>query len=263
MFSAKRLLFFTLVMTSPGIVSASEKPAAISPAAYAGAAEQSPEVVILLHGLGLNRFAMARLACGLRRDGYRVINLSYDSRRTPLEQLAAGWLPGVLRIHETDTAPRVHFVTHSMGGILLRLHLRDRRPANLGRIVMIAPPNQGSEVADKLRENPFFRLFTGVNGRRLGTSPESLPRQLGPLHADLGIIAGNRSLNPLFSAWIGRPNDGKVAIDSTRLEGMRDHRIFPISHTWLQYRRPVINAVSTYLRDGHFTPNPPTTTTVR
>ncbi len=254
MFSAKRLLFFALVMTSPGIASASEKSTAISPAAAASA--QSSEVVVLLHGLGLNRLAMARLACGLRRDGYRVINLSYDSRRIPLEQLATDWLPGVLRIHKTDTAARVHFVTHSMGGILLRLHLRDHRPANLGRIVMIAPPNQGSEVADKLRENSLFRLFTGVNGRRLGTGPESLPRQLGPLQADLGIIAGSRSLNPIFSAWIGRPNDGKVAIESTRLEGMRDHRVFPISHTWLQYRRPVIAEVRTFLREGKFTPLP-------
>jgi triacylglycerol lipase len=212
----------------------------------------SRETVVLLHGLGLNRLAMTRLACALRRDGYRVVNLSYPSRSIPLEQLAADWLPAMLRAQNVDTASRLHFVTHSMGGILLRLHLRDHTPPHLGRIVMLAPPNHGSEVADRLRDNPLFRLFTGVNGRRLGTSPDSAPRQLGPLDADLGIIAGDRSLNPLFSSWIGRPSDGKVAVESTRLDGMRDHLVVPISHTWLQWRGPVIAQIKTYLRDGKF-----------
>ena len=212
-----------------------------------------PETVVLLHGLGLNRLAMARLASSLRRDGYRVINVSYSSRRVPLEELASTWLPDLLRAHKADTAPRLHFVTHSMGGILLRLYLREQRPSNLGRLVMIAPPNHGSEVAEKLRNNCLFRLFTGKNGRRLGTGPDSLPLSLGPLeNADLGIIAGSRSLNPLFSSWIAHPSDGKVAIESTKLAGMTDHLVLPISHTWLQYRRPVIAQVKTFLREGKF-----------
>ncbi len=190
------------------------------------------ETVLLLHGLGLNRLAMTRLACALERDGYRVINVSYPSRSVPLEKLAADWLPATLRAQK---------------------YLRDHTPPHLGRIVMLAPPNHGSEVADRLRDNPVFRLFTGVNGHRLGTAADSLPRQLGPLDADLGIIAGDRSLNPLFSAWIGAPSDGKVSVESTRLAGMRDHLVVPISHTWLQWRGPVIEQIKTYLRTGKFT----------
>ncbi|MGC4072045.1 MAG: alpha/beta fold hydrolase [Nibricoccus sp.] len=241
-----------LSATEPESAGTSSKTSSASaPAPLTETAE--PETVVLLHGLGLNRLAMARLACALRRDGYRVINVSYSSRSVPLEELASTWLPETLRAHNADTAPRLHFVTHSMGGILLRLYLRDQRPANLGRLVMLAPPNHGSEVAEKLRGNAVFRLFTGVNGRRLGTGTESLPLQLGPLNdADLGIIAGSQSLNPLFSAWIGRPSDGKVAIESTKLEGMRDHLVLPISHTWLQYRTPVIAQVSAFLRTGSF-----------
>jgi pimeloyl-ACP methyl ester carboxylesterase len=230
----------------------SARPLSAPPSDAASDAIAQQETVVLLHGLGLNRFAMSRVACALKRDGYRVINVSYPSRRVPLEQLASDWLPDLLRAHQTDAAPRLHFVTHSMGGILLRLHLRDHAPANLGRVVMIAPPNHGSEVADRLQKNFFFRLFTGRNGHRLGTGADSVPRQLGPLDADLGIIAGSRSLNPLFSAWIGRPSDGKVAIESTKLAGMRDHLVLPISHTWLQYYRPVITQVRAYLRDGRF-----------
>jgi triacylglycerol lipase len=212
----------------------------------------SREAVILLHGLGLNRFAMLRLASALRRDGYRVVNLSYASRQVPLEQLASDWLPAMLRAQNLDTVPHVHFVTHSMGGILLRLYLREHTLPRLGRIVMLAPPNHGSEIADHLSDNALFRLFTGVNGHRLGTRADSVPRQLGPLDADLGIIAGDRSLNPLFSAWIGRPNDGKVSVESTRLDGMRDHLVVPISHTWMQWNNRVISEVKFFLREGKF-----------
>ena len=217
---------------------------------------ENRETVVLLHGLGLNRFAMARLACALQRDGYRVINLSYASRDIPLEQLAADWLPAMLRAQNIDTARRLHFVTHSMGGILLRLYLRDHTRPHLGRIVMLAPPNHGSEVADRLSNNPAFRLFTGLNGHRLGTGPDSLPRQLGPLDADVGIIAGDRSLNPFFSAWIGRPNDGKVSGERTSLAGTRDHDTVPLSNTGLQWRAPVIAQIKTYLRSGKFIHTP-------
>jgi triacylglycerol lipase len=248
----------------PADASANPSDALTSSANSTSASGPESETVVLLHGLGLNRLAMGRLANSLRRDGYRVINVSYSSRSVSLEELAATWLPELLRAHKVDTAPRLHFVTHSMGGILLRLYLRDQRPANLGRIVMIAPPNHGSEVAEKLRENCFFRLFTGQNGRRLGTGPDSLPQQLGPLeNVDLGIIAGSRSLNPLFSAWIGRPSDGKVAIESTKLAGMSDHLVVPISHTWLQYRRPVIAQVTAYLRTGKFQHDTPAATPMR
>ena len=200
---------------------------------------------------------MARMASSLRRAGYHVVNPSYDSRHVPLEQLASTWLPSLLRAHALDTPTtasdgRVHFVTHSMGGIVLRAYLRDHTLPRLGRVVMLAPPNHGSEIADHLRDNFVFRFFTGVNGLRLGTDAASFPQQLGPTTADLGIIAGRRSLNPLFSSWIAGPDDSKVSVASARLEGMRDFIVLPISHTWLQWRGPVITQVKAFLLTGHF-----------
>ncbi len=197
-------------------------------------AKPAGETVVLLHGLGLGSWAMKRFEIALRRDGYEVVNLSYPSRTMPLEQLADQWLPRVLHENDADTATQLHFVTHSMGGILLRLWLRDQTATTtnyqfptpnysgrLGRIVMLAPPNAGSEVVDRLIDFPPFRWITSVNGRRLGTGPDSLPRLLGPWTSTgrLGIIAGNRPFNPLFSAWMGGPNDGKVSVASAQLEG--------------------------------------------
>jgi len=222
---------------------------------------RSADAVVLLHGLGLAGWAMARLESSLRAKGYRTINLTYPSRSLPIEQLAAEWLPAQLRSRGVAAASRVHYVTHSMGGIVLRAWLREeiqknggRPPATLGRVVMLAPPNQGSAVADRLRRFPPFRWFTGVNGARLGTGADSLPRALGPWPAgvDLGVIAGNRTLNPLFSAWLEGPNDGKVSVASTRLAGLRDHLVLPHSHTWLQWRADTARAVGHFLQHGCF-----------
>ncbi len=214
------------------------------------------ETVVLLHGLGLGSWAMKRMEWSLERDGYRVISTSYPSRKVPLEQLATDWLPKLLSKHDAAGVPRLHFVTHSMGGIILRAWLRDNRPANLGHVVMLAPPNHGSALVDRIGDWKAFRVFTGVNGRRLGTDPDSFPRSLGPWTADapLGIIAGNRQLLPGLSKWAGDESDGKVAVDSTRLDGMTDHLVLPHSHTWIQYRKPVITHVKTFLKTGRFAP---------
>ncbi len=222
-------------------------------------AANPPEIVVLLHGLGLGSWAMTRLDSALTREGYRVVNVSYPSRRLPLEKLAAEWLPDLLENQGAATAPRVHFVTHSMGGILLRLYLRDHAIPNLGRVVMLAPPNAGSEVADRINDFLVLRWFASVNGPRLGTGADSVPRSLGPwpdTAGDLGIIAGNRSLNPVFSAWLRGPNDGKVAVASTRLSGMRDFIVLAHSHTWLQWCGDTIEQVRVFLRAGRFSIHP-------
>jgi pimeloyl-ACP methyl ester carboxylesterase len=239
------------------------KPLALSLALFlaaalrAGAAPDSSdgETVVLLHGLGLRNWAMARLARALQAGGYRVINLSYPSRTMPLEELADSWLPEQLQAAGLGATAKVNFVTHSMGGIVVRFYLRDHPAHTPGRVVMIAPPSQGSEVVDRLRGFAPFRWFTGVNGRRLGTDAASAPHQLGPWPAgagELGIIAGDRSLNPLFAAWLGGPNDGKVSVARARLEGMTDFIVLPHSHTWLQWSGDTAGQVRAFLREGKF-----------
>ncbi len=222
------------------------------------AAAPAPDTVVLLHGLGLGKWSMTRIERALTRDGYHVVNLGYPSTRVPLETLANEWLPAQLAARDITPAntPRLHFVTHSMGGIVLRAWVAGgHAPANLSRVVMLAPPHQGTPLVDRIGDWWLFRAFTGVNGRRLGTqAADAFPTKLGPWnsHAQLGIIAGDRSLNPLFSAWIPGPDDGKVPVAATRLEGMADHCVLPYSHTWLQYPREPIDQVRVFLRTGRF-----------
>lgn len=240
----------------------------MSAACAQGNTPAPPDTVVLLHGLGRTRFSMLRLAQTLEREGYRVVNLSYPSRTMPLETLARDWLPAHLAAagatidrpgKRAVAAPRLHIVTHSMGGIVLRLWLRDHpAPPNLGRVVMLAPPNRGSEVSDRLTRFPPFRWFTGANGRRLGTTSDALPATLGPwpVPNGLGIVAGDCSLNPLFSAWLPGADDGKVTVAATDLAGASDHLVLHHSHTWIAWRRDTATHVAAFLRTGTFARRP-------
>ncbi len=232
------------------------------PAASAASrpAPDRTETVVLLHGLGRTSASMARIAGALEADGYRVLNATYPSRTHSLESLATDWLPAQLAAIAPGT--RVHFVTHSMGGILVRLWLRECGvPENLGRVVMLAPPNAGSELPDRLAGWPPFRWFTGVNGHRLGTADSALPRALGPWPArtaPLGIIAGDRPLAAWPGTGLPAPHDGKVSVASTHLAGASDHVVLPFSHTWLGWRRATLTTITGFLHDARF-PRAPAT----
>jgi triacylglycerol lipase len=214
------------------------------------------ETVILLHGLGRTRWSFWRVEQALRRDGYHVVNATYPSRKHSIEDLAQDFLAPLVAAQ--SSAPCLHFVTHSMGGIVLRCYLRDHSVPNIGRVVMLAPPNTGSELADRLKPTWFYRMVNGPAGQQLGTV--DLPPALGPWPAQagaLGIIAGDRSLNPLFSTWLPGANDGKVAVARTRLDGMTDFIIIHSSHTWLAWRGRVVRQIQAFLRSGRFTANRP------
>jgi len=212
------------------------------------------DCVVLLHGLGRTACSMKRLEWALQKEDYRVINVSYASTHLSVQD-AAAWLDGMLRMQTSDQVGKVHFVTHSFGGIVLRQYLTDRKIENLGRVVMLCPPNGGSELADKLRGNALYKFFTGPSGQQLGTDAFSVPRPLGRADYELGIIAGDRSLNPVFSAWIPGADDGKVSVASTQLEGMEDYLVIHHSHTWMPWRKDVSIAVSQFLKCGRFMQN--------
>ena len=182
---------------------------------------------------------MKRLEWTLRRENYRVINLAYPSTRISVQNAADHWLDNILKTQITDSTVKIHFVAHSLGGIVLRQYLTNRQIENLGRVVMLAPPNQGSELADRLRNNCLYQLATGPAGQQLGTGDSSLPKQLAPPDFDLGVIAGDRSLNPLFSKWIPGPDDGKVSVRSAQIPGMRDFLLVHRTHTWMAWSREV------------------------
>lgn len=207
---------------------------------------------MLLHGLGRTPRSMRVMQAALEQSGYVVASIGYPSRHFPVEQLAQEAIGRGLAACRQQGAGRIHFVTHSLGGILVRYHLANHEVPDLGRVVMLAPPNQGSEVVDVLSHVPGYALITGPAGVQLGTSPTSVPNALGPVTFELGVIAGTRSLNPVFSMMLRGENDGTVSVARTHVDGMADFVKVGASHTFIMRSKVAIRQVLAFLKGGSF-----------
>ena len=210
------------------------------------------ECVILLHGLARTANSMVKLEAALDAKGYTVVNVDYPSREQPIEALAPIAVDAGLDTCEPATPDPIHFVTHSMGDILVRYYLENYQLSNLGHVVMIAPPNQGSEVVDELAEVPGFATVNGPAGLQLGTGENSMPLQLGPVDYSVGIIAGTKTFNPVLSKFLPNPDDGKISVERTKVDGMADFRAVAVSHPFIMKDDIVIEHVMQFLETGAF-----------
>lgn len=220
----------------------------------AGCSPAPPEgapSVIVVHGLGRTPASMAILGSRITEAGFRVVSFSYPSTSEGMEALVDSLGSAVERCCGRE-AETVHFVTHSMGGVLVWSYLGQQPRAHRGRVVMLSPPSQGSEVVDAFADSPMLRSLLGPAGSQLGTDSTAIPSQLGPVRFSLGIITGNRSLNPLFSWLIPGPDDGKVGVDQAKVEGAADFLVLPASHTFIMNRGDVAAEVIHFLRHGRF-----------
>lgn len=220
----------------------------------ASAESGEQEIVILLHGLGRTDRSMAKMASKLQQAGYAVENIDYPSTRLSVSQISKHYLAPTVE-WASAKYKKVHIVTHSMGGIITRHYLAEHGSGQIGRVVMLAPPNHGSEVIDNLGKMGLVTPMLGPGAAELSTADNSVPNSLPPLIRDdceVGIIAGTRSYNPLFSYWVKGEDDGKVSVQSTILEGMSDHLVVKANHTFIMRNKTVIEQVIHFLRAGQF-----------
>lgn len=211
------------------------------------------EQVILLHGIARSSVHMKDLQAFLEEKGYKVYNLDYPSTRYTLEKLTAIVASDIADKISADKP--VHFIGYSMGGIVTRAVLNKFRPDNLGRVVQLASPNNGSEVADFLKDNWFYDKVYGPAGKQLVTEGAGIDNLLGKVDYELGVVAGNFSIDPVSSSLIPGDDDGKVSVESTKVEGMKDHVLVYASHTFFPQNEDVQKQALEFIRYGRFIKN--------
>ena len=223
--------------------------------AHVFAAEPKP-CVILLHGLGQTALSMLPLKFALDRQGYRTVNQGYPSLAQPIEALSARHVPEALAKCDSPPDEPVHFVTHSMGGILVRHYLQDHALPDGSRMAMLGPPNHGSEWIDRFAGDVWFSVM-GPAALQLGTGADGVPGNLQPIDLEIGVIAGTRAgLDTIVmrNVPLPGPNDGRVSVASTRLDEMRDFFTIEESHSFLLTNPLVIEQAVAFLDGGRFRP---------
>ena len=205
----------------------------------AGADGPPRDLVVLVHGMGRTPLSMWPLARVLEREGYDVLNWGYSSYGPTVEELGRQLVAAVSE-RSRPAGTRVHFVTHSLGGIIVRAALAGDPPADVGRIVMLGPPNAGSHAADRALPwlgwlwKPMAELTTAET-----STARSLPL---PQDIEIGIVAGSR--------------DARVSVEESHLSCETDHVVVPAGHSFLMLRADVQELVFAFLRDGRFLRTP-------
>ncbi|MDE2578071.1 MAG: alpha/beta fold hydrolase [Hyphomicrobiales bacterium] len=209
------------------------------------------DTVALLHGIANRAASLYRIELALRAAGYNARGVNYPSTSCSIDEIVDR-IDAQLTTLAAQTPGRLHIVAHSMGGLVARAWLARRRAQNTGALVMLGTPNGGSELADRLSRYGFYRMFGPAGAQLTTAAAPDLNRDLGRPYYPVGVIAGDRSVNPL--AWRVFPcaHDGAVSVEASRLDGMTDHIVMPVSHTLMLLDRRVIAQTLHFLREGRF-----------
>jgi triacylglycerol lipase len=224
------------------------------------AAQENFEYIVLVHGLCRTSKSMNYLNKKLKAENYKVINFDYNSKKMTVEEIS-DLLKFEIEKFCTDKTKKINFITHSMGGIVVRYYLVKYKPNNIARIVMLSPPNHGSEIVDRAENSIFlkwiFEKYNGVNFTKLGKNENFLKKledmeKLQNNKYEIGIITGDRSWNPLFSFWINGRDDGKVSVESAKLDNIKNFLVVDASHTFIMNRKIVFEQIIYFFDNGVF-----------
>lgn len=212
------------------------------------------ETVVLLHGLARTPRSMLGAGLWFRRAGYRVEYVGYPSRKVSIEKAIREHVsPSLDKIAARPGAGTLHFVTHSLGGILFRAWAAQRPEGfPLGRSVLLAPPNNGCEIVDHLGDWVVAKKIMGPVLQELGTKKNSTPKRLGAAPPETAVIMGDRASLPFFRKWLGPESDGVVSVTGGRIPGLKDFAVMPAGHTWIMWRPWILTAAEHFIREGHF-----------
>ncbi len=211
------------------------------------------QLIFLIHGINSSPKDFKKMETAFKSYDYKVINFGYHSKVYTVNQIADNFLKRkIASVSQNDT---INFITHSLGAIVLRAYLRDNKPKNIGKIVMIAPPNQGSEVANFFKDFFLYKIFYHKSGASLsynGIKKLALPNCDNYF---CGIIAGTHTQLPFFSIFIKGEDDGKISVERTKLKGMKDFITLPYPHDTILKKQETIIQCKEFIKNGKFKHN--------
>jgi len=213
------------------------------------------DYAVLVHGLARTGKSFCKLEKFLENKNYQVITVDYPSRKYNIEYLVDNYLKRLIHKKCIDKTKKINFVTHSMGGILVRYFLKFNKLDNLGKVVMISPPNKGSEIVDFLQNSPIVNFILGPAFKQLGTGRNSVPNILGNTNYEVGVITGSRSFNLINSIIIPGADDGKVSVESAKITTMKDFMVVKRTHSFIMNGNDVISNIDNFLKVGRFIHN--------
>ncbi len=210
-------------------------------------------LILLIHGIGRSTGTFTNMKAAMLQQGHAAVSVSYPSTRRSIEAHAAQIARLISNLENTK---RISFVTHSMGGLVVRKLLARnddwKTKITVDSIVQIAPPNQGSAIARWLKDNPLYKTVSGPAGQEL--TPEATAR-LPPLKHVFSIIAGGRNTEKGYNPLLPGDDDGTVSVKETYLAGASDFLIIPAIHARLSNDPRTIKATLNFLRLGRFHPS--------
>ena len=215
--------------------------------------EGDGDYVVLVHGLSWFRDTLKPAEKQLNALGYHTVHVHYASRKADIGVVVDERIRDAITEHCTDSNRKIHFVGHSMGGIMIRKYLKSYETLNLGKVILMATPNQGTELAETLKRSitPIRKVF-GKAVEELGTTSNSLPNTLGPPDFEPGIIMGSRSAFPFLSPFVPGTDDGVVAVEAGKVERMRDFIVTPTNHCTIAREEEVLRQIAFFLVHGTF-----------
>ena len=199
--------------------------------------------IILLHGQGRTRLSMVILGKRFRSAGYQTLNFPYNQTTDSLDEISGQLIEFIRKKVKTSN---YHLIGHSLGNVIIRNAFRKEYPDGLGKIVMLAPPNQPAHLAKRLKKNPVYRKFTGDSGQKL--SEEEFYRDLPVPTVPFGVIAGDKGQSLTFS----EPNDAVVTVESTKLEGMADWILLHHGHAFIMNCKDTFEYCQRFIERGRF-----------
>ncbi len=210
------------------------------------------ECVVLVHGLWRSGFAMRSIANNLETYGFHTISIDYPSTEAEIPELTQQHIPQGIEHCKANGAKQIHFVTHSMGGILVRQYLQSNHLPQGSKVVMLSPPNQGSKLSEKFGESWWYQWAAGPAASSLTQKESGIINQLREVSEPVGIIAAYREWSLWPDSWLPQPNDGTIAVESMRLSEMDDFILMNSGHATMRYQDDIQRQIRHFLVNGYF-----------